>query len=206
MPINYDAAYDSAAVIALFGAIAPVWKKPLAESGVDAGKLYKTLEVYQDKAGDAKTTDLDTQALLAMVRAADKSWFSDEQFEQIGKWLDAVAEASANNWQESFGSDDDVAQAIMKALRIEVRGQVQISRDDRGIYVEYKNGDYGGASGKHDGRVVVSDDSVCLFNAKKPGVKIQWQGELPANAGELKAILGKEDWTEVAADDDEDED
>eukprot|EP01062_Namystynia_karyoxenos_P022161 TRINITY_DN18471_c1_g3_i2.p1 TRINITY_DN18471_c1_g3~~TRINITY_DN18471_c1_g3_i2.p1 ORF type:complete len:211 (+),score=107.24 TRINITY_DN18471_c1_g3_i2:105-737(+) len=208
MAINYDTPYQPAAVVALYDSLAPHWKKPIGSvPGLDAEKLLGTLERLQAAAVDgAKSVDLDVQALLALCRAVHPSWFTEQQFASIKTWLDAVADVDGNNWQETFGTDDDVAAALMKALKVPSRDKVNIVRDDDGIYVEYKDGDYGGASGRHNGKLVISDDSVCIYNEKKPGVKIQWGGELPSTAAELRDILGKDDWNEVADDDDDDDD
>eukprot|EP01065_Artemidia_motanka_P015436 TRINITY_DN19257_c0_g1_i1.p1 TRINITY_DN19257_c0_g1~~TRINITY_DN19257_c0_g1_i1.p1 ORF type:complete len:233 (+),score=120.89 TRINITY_DN19257_c0_g1_i1:68-700(+) len=207
MALFGDVPKDESGVAAMVDAAAAVWRRPAAEiPGFDGKKLLDTLEKLSDRAADASSVDLNVQALLALVRAAHKSWFTPQQFAEVGKWLDNVADAGAGDWQVSFGSDEEVGQSVASAMRISTLSNITITRDNSGIYVSYKDGDYGGASGKHNGKIVIDDNSVSLFNEKKPGVKITWQGTLPSTHQELKKILGDANWSESQADEDDDDD
>lgn len=194
-PINYDSKYTPADVIALFDFIAPAWKKSSKDAGVDSAKLYKTLEnVYigWTKAEGENGLDKDLQALFAAATAT--KWFTPAQLEKIDEWLNEVASATADDsdWIENFDDTEDLEKMAYENL--ECREAVAtVDKVGKTVTIEYKGGDYG--KGKHNGKVVLNDDGLQLYNDAKPGEYLYWDGDLPEKISHIGECIWEPYWS-----------
>jgi len=193
MAFNYNVCYADDSVVNLFGAMAPAWKTPAASvAGLDVAKLYgalvKICDEWREK-GDEKAVDKDLQALLAVAVATP--WFSKEQTTKLDELLEEVASAVEEDWIQAF-EEKGLTEVINKTFSPKQISEVTIDKDGKSINVEYKGGNFG--TGKHDGRVHISDDGLCLYDHREVGKYKMSQDDLPGNLKDLDWCLQSENW------------
>jgi len=192
--LNYDAGYKSEDVVALVDAIAPIWKKAAKDCpGLDTEKLFKAFErVIEEwrKKESCVTVDKDLQALLAFALAT-AGWFNATQLKEVQAWLDEVAGSAEEDWMPNF-PEEELREAVMAALKAKEVTDVTYDTVASGISVEFAGGNYG--TGKHDGRLEISDDGLKLYDMREAGKYLLYSGEHPSNPEELRGCLKSKYW------------
>lgn len=189
----YDADYSSTDVVGLVDAIAPVWKKPAVDCGLDTGRLYTALERVIGtwrKVGASKQVDKDLQALLALSLAT-AGWFTADQLKEMQTWLDEVASAEEENWMPKF-PEEEVREVLLKALKAREVTEVTYDEIAKTIVAEYLAGNYG--AGKHNGRLEITDEGLKLYDLREPGKYLLYGGDHPSCPDELRRCLKSQKW------------
>jgi hypothetical protein len=195
MAFNYDVCYTDKHVVSLLNSIALNWERHPAEvDGLDVGELHSAIKTIVNewrKKGSSEAVDKHLQALLALAVAT--TWFSEEQNGKLEGWLKEVASCCSNeDWITTF--DDEVAlhEVIKKKYQPREITKITVDKDNNSIAVDYKGGDSG--RGTHDGKLLLNDDGLYLYDLGEVGKYRLFQGDFPSTLEELDKCLQSEVW------------